>query len=528
MPYPDYNSYVTSVQYSPTWHTTTNMVGENVSQVSFAYYNASASSFSTTNPVYCFFNGASFLQNLREQDSIVYLEIQVNYELVNTVKEQFASVNIYPVLGIYKLGLNNELGYEPSSSSSDILSLDEQKTSGITTAIFQYDSEEIEIPDLSILIDSGFNIGIVGDVDNTDQNADLQLRVYDVKFIVYYRANDPLLQIYSIEINPEDQVVSGDTVSYGSISQNSVYVINFALVNQGTADFVIESPKNVTTARGLISSSCPPEGITIAPNSDYILSFDIYTGEVGTNTDTFTITSNDPINPSFDVTVSYSVVAGATAANLGFTYGLSTIANNASISSSSIAVDSVNNLTFTATNSGTAVLSITSVSVTGDGSKSGGTLVNGVSIPISGSKTLQVLLSTEELGNKTFTVTVISNDSAHNPYIFYVNYSVLPESNLEIKDEGVPIEDGDSVSLGSLDRGNDSKKTYILKNSGVSKSVIINSVSVTGDVIIDSVTPLPATLSPNNANAVTLIISFSTDESGLKSGNLIIDWDQSS
>jgi hypothetical protein len=144
-------------------------------------------------------------------------------------------------------------------------------------------------------------------------------------------------------------------------------------------------------------------------------------------------------------------------------------------------------------------------------------------------------LSTNTQGNKSVSVQIVSNSSTNSVYNFTFTYAVLQQSKIEFS-EGFSsgsansvLVNGQETDFGTVERDRSLLRYFVLKNSGIYKSLIINSItSSSSDMSVSGLPSLPYILIPNNGNAVTFSVGFETSEVGLKEGVLSIDYEEGS
>ena len=141
---------------------------------------------------------------------------------------------------------------------------------------------------------------------------------------------------------------------------------------------------------------------------------------------------------------------------------------------------------------------------------------------------LNLSLITSTLGNKLVTVIVTSNDAINNPFVFTIRYSVLPHSSLTFFADNKSLVDGEKFDIGSIDKGKSYTKSYILKNDGVYKNLMINSLTASENLSIIGTYSLPFALAPLGANSLVVTVLFDTLSVGLKDGIFTINYSEGS
>jgi len=315
---------------------------------------------------------------------------------------------------------------------------------------------------------------------------------------------------------------------------------------QNTGGVNLNFPQGGISSSGQTSIPTSPttgQSYALAPSAGVLITVQINTATPGTYTNqVITLNSDSFFHSTFTINLSFTIdelpsspspVIGdptppptVNAPTLSINrVGSPSIANNATYSLNAIGLNISNNIILQFSNIGFQTLNIANISISGDVTFDSGSLANLQTIGPNSSKTLTLTLSTASLGNKRITIIVSSNDTVNNPYRISLTYVVSPQANLSIADSGTStLVDGAIFTLGLVNKGTNPTKTYTLRNNGVLRNVTVNSISVTGNVVLQSSPSVPVVLLPNNANAVTFVVSFPSSTVGQKSGTVVVDW----
>lgn len=212
-------------------------------------------------------------------------------------------------------------------------------------------------------------------------------------------------------------------------------------------------------------------------------------------------------------------------------YQGNTIVEGSSFSLSSFPIGVTTVITIRVYNTGSSSLIISSVTIGEDGNLSSGSIGPGTVIPPSFYGNININLSTNVEGSKSISVQIVSNSRTNSVYDFTLTYAVLQQSKIEFS-EGFSsgssdsvLVDGQETDFGTVERDRSLSRYFVLKNSGIYKNLIINSVtSSSASMPLSGLPSFPYTLIPNNGNAMTFSVSFETSEVGLKEGILSIDY----
>lgn len=280
--------------------------------------------------------------------------------------------------------------------------------------------------------------------------------------------------------------VSAGSLSFGSVTVGSNGTANLVLTNVGSADLMISmitmsgaefGISGMTTPRTISTGQTVPVSVTFSPTS------------AGSASGNIAITSNDPTNPTTNVTLSGTGSTTATG---------QLVANPTSLSFGTASTGSSTSQNITLTNTGTAAIQITSITAAGSGFS-----VSGITPPTtldpSGTATLSVKFAPAATGAVTGSITVASNASG---------------SPLTIALTGTGAQAGLSVSPASFSYGNvvdelTKSQSFTLTNTGTA-ALTIAQLTVTGTGYSVSGLNTPATLAAGQSTTFSALFAPTT------------------
>lgn len=500
------------------WNTPEYSLGNNVTLYDFAWTDYYTNAVFFTNYLYYKFNETDIKSFIDNNDTLVLTKIVIRVKFaVYQVEETSLFVRLIPLITS-----NNGIITANPIVSNDTYTI--VGDTGVKEASFVYNLST-GIPSVEELIDEGFSPFITAAVNNSNE-AQSGVIIYEMSLEVLLET--PTSANIDISSSEGDSIENGRVIDLGSIFYPGSLSYKINIDNLGGQDLIIESfssnyEDNVTfefTGNELpvqITSSSEPFQVNIK----------MFNFSLGTHDIDITIRSNSVLNPIFVFQFSLSVLSSGNNSNMSVSYNSEIISNNRTISITAQPKDISKFVQINYSNTGTTPLVISSVFLSGDVfSFPGSTLLNNSVIQAGSSAALNLALNVSSYGNKNATITVNSNDPQNNPFVFNLSYTILPQFEAYLSSEGSVLSDGINVPLGFLDKGKSFIKTYSIKNTGIYKTLIINSVSVSDEMLLNSSISFPFILSPNAANSLVFAIAFDTDSVGLRSGSLTIDYSE--
>ena len=148
-----------------------------------------------------------------------------------------------------------------------------------------------------------------------------------------------------------------------------------------------------------------------------------------------------------------------------------------------------------------------------------------VSLALNEISTFKINLGALSLGNKSAIITIISNDTNENPFIFSIEYNVVKAYDFVVKYSTQELSRGETVNLGSFNVKTDIIKTITATNKGLFYNIRVLAVLAEGDVILSNIPSLPLILHPEEANIFQFNAKFNSTSLGKKNASIDIQWE---
>ena len=523
MAIPNYNSFaenlaILTVKEGETWSNATDSLGENINNDVWAAVESSKESFTTEHIAY-FFKSSEIAEFLATYPTIAVLKFKVKYSF-HCSKESRSSISLHPYIAME--GVDLELNSQIINGTAN-----DDTRDHIRTAVVSFYLKNI--PDNEKLSADKFDFVMSFDGTNLSQES-VKIQVYSIE-IEIVNATDIgyLLAVTSNNFVMED----GDSTSLLDISSQPGRD-KVCLYNVGGLKITIQKGK-ASTEKGYIKFETEswPSVDTEIPKGTFIEIPFIYFSETqGISGDTISVESDALISP---FSFAYQFLVTSTGQDLFSSiipsYQGNLISKGASFSLSSFPVGVTTIITIKVYNAGTDSLVISSVTIGGNGSLSSGSIGLGTVIPPSNYGNINISLSTNIEGSKSVSVQIVSNSRTNSVYGFTLIYAVLQQSKIEFSEgfssgsSNSVLINGQETDFGIVERDRSLSRYFVLKNSGIYKSLIINSITSSSvDMPLSGLPSFPYTLIPNNGNAITFSVGFETSEVGLKEGVLSIDY----
>lgn len=503
------------------WIDQSNSHGENLTLINSSYTNSSKKICVTDLFVgYFNYNDVSSFFETNPDLEISKIEYEVKYK----VSISPGSESSDSVLDLYLSNISNKIDIKPDVIDNIYITpLD----SGIKTAKFVFDSNVKGCPSVFQVNDDKFKIVLYISSNNPNESSIL-FEIYEVKQIITLSLlSIPNIRISTIDQDIENFISNSDLFNFGSFLNETIFYRTYIIKNTGSSDLVIDS---IALSSNIGFSSELSFPFTVGSGSSVSFTITFSGSSLGTYDESLQIISNSNINSVFDIVFRYTIVSSsATPPLISVSYGSNIIQNNNISSLYSAPLNISKFIPLTISNIGSSNININSFSVVGDGTVGVGTdLSSRDPIAPNSSKTLNVLINTGSIGNKKINIVITSSEYQNNPLKLYFVYSVLPQISAFITDGSKIIDNDSNTNIGSLDRGKSFVKSYFLRNSGIYKTMIVNSISGDKDLSIIGNYSFPFTLMPNSANSLAFIVVFDTNSPGLKEGSFIINYDEGS
>jgi len=520
---PNYNSFaedldLLTTKEGETWSNVTDSLGENPLNDVWASVQSEKESFTTEHIAYNFKN-VKIAEFIAQYPTTAALKFKVKYSF-DCTKGGGASISLQPYVAI----------------DGGDLELNSQIVNGITND----DSEGL----IKTAVVSFY-------LNNIPVDEDLSSDKFD--FVLSFDGTNPLqetveIRVYSIEI----EIINSTEIGYLLAVTESGFVMEdkdstslpdiikqpggdkFYLYNVGDEKIIIPQGGISSENRYItFEAESWPTVITEIQKGEFLpISFEYFSQIQGPNEDTVVVESNALISRfAFGYQFSVTSTGPDLFSTIAPSYQGNTIVEGSSFSLSSFPIGVTTVITIRVYNTGSSSLIISSVTIGEDGNLSSGSIGPGTVIPPSFYGNININLSTNVEGSKSISVQIVSNSRTNSVYDFTLTYAVLQQSKIEFS-EGFSsgssdsvLVDGQETDFGTVERDRSLSRYFVLKNSGIYKNLIINSVtSSSASMPLSGLPSFPYTLIPNNGNAMTFSVSFETSEVGLKEGILSIDY----
>ena len=344
-----------------------------------------------------------------------------------------------------------------------------------------------------------------------------------------------------VELESNDSTQLGEFVAnttyqfyifVGNIQPDSVLTIPFGGITiDNSATFT-----NVLSASNVNGTLIPGSSISLPVNitngNGIYLFVTLTTSALGSKSFTLNILSNDTTNVQYSHTFYFSVVAASTTSpTVQVVYANNFVENDGVIDLGDYAYGSTNNFTFRIYNFGIPNLSISTgdVSITTYGGTeyfiTEPTESNSISVAFNSNALYAIRLDTSVVGEKSFVVTIISNDTENSPYVFTVTYEIKDAYYLDITESSETVVEDSVLEYGTIARNTITNKTIKIVNSGILYGIKISNILISGNVRIVSLPQMPVVLQPNSANNYSFSIKLDTVNLGNRSANFSIQWE---
>jgi len=498
------------------WIDQAQIVGANPTNVKFSYVSSPDKNYTTD----------LFVCKFEDSDRTTFLNLYENYE-VN-------SITYYIRFKIESPNTNGSISAHLSLAldSSVQTLVPKYKTSTYSPSDSGFKTAEITfdlttgVPSRSELL-AATSLFARFNFSASNMVVSQKIYVYEIlQVIEVAEVSGPTITVTYNDSPVEDSV----SVDLGSFVQNESTQVSFFIENNGSDDLVIDSIEISDAGIKEISFASFPTSISPTKKEELIVTLDT-TAQGAFDAQRLKISSNAVNAATFFLYMSFKVDAPneVNPPVIVPFYGSTQIIKNKSFAIASAPLEIARTVSILFYNQGQTALTINGVTVSGDATVGAGTtLVAGASISASNYATLNLSTITSTLGNKSITVSVSSNDSLNNPFVFTLTYSVLPHTSLTFSSDNSELIDGEDFDVGSIDKGKSYTKSYTLRNDGVYKNLMIDSLTASEDLSIVGTYSLPFALAPNGSNSLVVTVLFDTLTVGLKDGIFTINYSEGS
>ena len=357
----------------------------------------------------------------------------------------------------------------------------------------------------------------------------------DVAPIITYPTIEVRLNTESGEI-----LTDGGFHSIGSFVQNTVTTVTVYVKNTGDTGSVLTIPQNgifiESGGSATISSNPSSSGsINIVQGSSGIsFTVNVTTSVVGNKSFEVVILSSDTSVPRHNHTFFFTVTSPSTLVpDITVVYGGNQVQNDSVVTLGAYPKEGVANISFSIFNYATPDLIISQEGIdltlitSNESLTTDPTASSSVTLGFNQSTTFAIGLDTTELGDKSLIVTITSNDSDENPFVFTISYTVSKAFDLIVQESSEEVTEDETVSLGSFNKRTIINRNISISNRGISYGIRLLSISSDGEVSLIGIPSLPYVLQPNERNIVEFVARFGSATLGRKSASLRIQWEVS-
>lgn len=335
-------------------------------------------------------------------------------------------------------------------------------------------------------------------------------------------------------------LTDGGFRSIGSFVQNTTTTITVYVKNVGNTGSVLTIPQNgifiESGGSATINSNPSSSGsINIVQGSSGIsFTVNVGTSVAGNKSFEVVILSSDDSIPRHNHTFFFTVTPPSTLVpDIAVVYNGSQIQNDSVVALGAYPKEGVANISFSIFNYATPDLIIPQEGIdltlitgnellTTDPAAS-----NSVTLASNQSTTFVIGLDTAELGDKSVIITITSNDSNENPFVFTATYTISKAFDLIVQESSEEVTESETVNLGSFNKRTIINRNISISNRGISYGIRLLSVSSDGEVSLIGVPSLPYVLQPNERNVVEFVARFGSATLGRKNASLSIQWEVS-
>ncbi len=318
-------------------------------------------------------------------------------------------------------------------------------------------------------------------------------------------------------------VPKGSTYTFPNIPANTAESVVFTITNSGTASLNISNPTSLVT--GPFAEIANPTTPVAANGGTTTFRIRLDLPTAGTYSATVSISSDDPVNPTYTFTLQGTVTPGA-APVISVQAGGTQVAKGSTYVFPNTPTSTAVSVVFTITNSGTAILNISNPTslVTGPFAE-----IANPTTPVAangGTTTFRIRLDLPTAGTYSATVSILSDDPVNPNYSFTIQGTVTPGAApvISVQAGGTQVAKGSTYTFPSTHVNTPVSVVFTITNSGTASLNISNpSTLVTAPFaeIAAPTTPVAANggtttfrirLELPTAGTYTSTVSISTDD----------------
>lgn len=308
------------------------------------------------------------------------------------------------------------------------------------------------------------------------------------------------------------QFTSGSSDSFGTVNVGASDTQSWTLKNVGNSTLTINSD---SLPNGFSTTNSTP--INIAPQQSSTFSVNMNTAIASNYSGALMLSTNDPNNANFMVTLSGTVQQGSGGGGtIELFDGSTQLANGSNDSFPSVTVGSSDSKSYRVQNIAQNTLTVSSVNL-----PSGYNLNTSLplTVPPNQSASFSVSLNTSTAGTYSGQLLVQSTDSAHSPLSVNISGTVTapPAPSMSLSDGSTSIANGSSDSFGTVIQGTTATKSITVSNSGTA-TLSVSSISLPNDYTLQSSLPLTVPA----GGSTTFVVALGTSSSGTFAGQMIM------
>ena len=470
-----------------------------------------------------YFDSTALTAFITANPTLVLLEFNISYGLEDEAIGGY-TVAFTPFISLNGTNLNVIL-----QTSNDVLtSADAFAKKTATVRVYGKN-----IPTFDQLKDSLFSVATKFNVLNP-LGDNVSVYVYEIELRALSGSGGGYVVAYDTQTNKH--VDAGEIIDFGSVTFESSISRNLRLYNYG--DQKITFFQNGLSADSPLAIKAPSPDLTSQTvYSTEFLNLNVtpvgaVAGASYTRNVSYGCDAANAVGDKFTFTTKYNVLAKPSG-RIQVDYEGNILANNSTLALSAFSQNINSKISVRVKNTGTSALSISTITYAGNLFVAEDSMSSSTNIAVSGSNFVRFYLANSTEGAKSGTITINTSDVTENPFVINVVFSILPQTKLEFKSGANPanaieiVQNGDTEVLGVIEKSRPLRKSFVLSNSGIYKSLIINSITTSNtNITLQNLPSLPATLQKNNANSIAFDLYFLTSSSGLKTTDLVVDYSE--
>jgi hypothetical protein len=315
-------------------------------------------------------------------------------------------------------------------------------------------------------------------------------------------------------------IANGSTFTFPSTPAGDPTSVLFTITNSGAATLNISNPTSLVSGSAAFSEIFNAPASIPAPGSG-AFRVRLLSGTPNTYTGTVTISSNDPVTPTFSFTIQGTVSA---APQIGVLQGSTPVANGSTFTFPAATPAGVaETVVFTITNTGSAPLNLGNPAalVSGSGFSQTATPVTPVAAP-NGSTSFAVQVLANSGGTYHGTVTIASDDPLQGSYSFALVATVNLAPHLRVVQawNNVTVLPGGTVTFPDEDLGAAESLQLLLVNDGPGSLSVANPTTLVSAGAYTQLDQAPASIGATQNASVRVRLQSAT--AGVQTGTFSV------